>query len=49
MAKKTKEIVKYDITTAEIEKMKSVYMDLTITDLENEDDFKAVHDARLVV
>ena len=43
------QIVKYDITVAEIEKMKSIYMDLTITDLEDEDQFNAVKDARLVV
>lgn len=48
-AKDTKEVVKYDITTAEIEKMKSVYMDLVITDLKDEDQFNSVKDARLVV
>lgn len=43
------EIVKYDITDAAIAKMKDLYMCLTITDLKDEGEFAAVHDARIVV
>ncbi len=43
------EIVKYDITDAAIAEMSNLYMDLTITDLDDEDGFQAVHDARLIV
>ena len=42
-------VVKYDLNTATISKMASIYMGLSITDLENEDEFNAVHDARMVV
>ena len=44
-----KEVVEYDITNAAIAKMESLYTGLTITDLEDKDEFKAVHDARMVV
>jgi len=48
-AEVTKAIVEYDITNAAIAQMESIYMGLTITDLEDKDEFKAVHDARMVV
>ena len=48
-AEETKAIVEYDITNAAIAQMESIYMGLTITDLEDKDEFKAVHDARMVV
>ena len=46
---KKQQVVKYDITSAAISKMNSIYMALNITDLEDKDEFKAVHDARMVV
>jgi hypothetical protein len=43
------QIVEYNITDAAIAKMESVYMGLTITDIENKEEFQSVHDARMVV
>ena len=42
-------IVKYGITDAAIAKMEDLYMGLTITDIKNDEEFTAVHDARMVV
>ncbi len=43
------QIVKYDINTAAIAKMAEIYMDLTISNLEDKEQFDAVHSARMVV
>jgi hypothetical protein len=42
-------IVKYDITDAAISEMESIYMALTITDLDDKEQFDAVHSARMTV
>ena len=42
-------LVKYDITDAAIAKMQDLYMGLTITDIKNDEEFIAVHDARMVI
>jgi len=44
-----KQIVEYSVVEADIAQMKSVYMDLAITDLEDTEQFKQVNDARLIV
>lgn len=43
------EVVEYNITDAAVSEMESLYMGLIISDLEDKDEFKAVHDARMVV
>ena len=43
------EVVKYDITDAKIAEMESIYMSLAITDLEDKEQFDAVHSARMTV
>ncbi len=45
----TKEIVKFDITTAEITEMSSQYMKLTIKSIADKKGFGIVHDARMDV
>jgi len=42
-------VVKYSIVEAEIQKWKSIYMDLMIDDLNDKEQFDAVHSARMVV
>jgi len=42
-------VVKYDITDAAIAEMESIYMNLTITDIEDKEQFDAVHSARMTV
>ena len=44
-----KAVVKYDITEAAIAEMESQFMGLSITDIENKEQFQIVHDARMVV
>lgn len=43
------QVVEYNITDAVIAEMESLYMGLTITDLNNKEEFDAVHSARMVV
>ena len=43
------EVIAYNITDAAIAKMEDLYMGLTIADIENQEEFQAVHDARIVV
>jgi hypothetical protein len=43
------QIVQYNVTDAAIEKMKSEYMALTVTGLDDEIGFKQVHEARMIV
>ena len=43
------EVVEYNITDAAISEMESLYMGLTISNLGDKKEFKAVHDARMVV
>ena len=43
------QLVKYDITDAAIAEMESLYMGLTITDLEDKEQFESVHSARMVI
>uniref|UniRef100_A0A6M3XS99 Uncharacterized protein n=1 Tax=viral metagenome TaxID=1070528 RepID=A0A6M3XS99_9ZZZZ len=43
------EIVKYDVTEAAISEMRSLYMDLTVKDIDDKEGFEAVHSARMVV
>jgi len=43
------ELVKYDITDAAIAEMEGLYMGLVIVDLEDKEQFDAVHSARMVV
>jgi hypothetical protein len=43
------EIIKFDVTEAAITKMSSIYMDLVVMDIYDEEGFQAVHDARMVV
>lgn len=43
------QVVKYDLNTAAIAEMKSLYMELRITDLEDKEQFDSVHSARMVV
>uniref|UniRef100_A0A6H1ZER5 Putative tail tape measure protein n=1 Tax=viral metagenome TaxID=1070528 RepID=A0A6H1ZER5_9ZZZZ len=47
--KKPNAIVSYDITDAAIAEMESIYMALTITDLDDKEQFDAVHSARMTV
>jgi len=42
-------LVEYNITDAAISEMKSIYMELAITDIEDKEQFDAVHSARMVV
>ena len=42
-------VVEYNITDAVIAEMKSIYMGLTITDLDDKEQFDAVHSARMTV
>ena len=44
-----KQVVKYDVTEAAISEMRNLYMDLTITDIEDKESFDQVHSARMVV
>lgn len=44
-----KNVVKYDLNKAAIAKMADIYLDLTITDIEDKEQFDAVHSARMVV
>ena len=44
-----KALVEYNITDAAIAEMEKIYMDLTITDLEDKEQFDAVHSARMTV
>ena len=48
MAEET-QVVKYSVVEADIAQMRSVYMDLVITDLEDVEQFKQVKEARLIV
>ena len=43
------QVVKYDINTAAIAEMADLYMKLTITDLEDKEQFDSVHSAQMVV
>jgi len=43
------EIIKYDVTDAAIEELGKRYLGLTITSLDNKEEFEAVHEARMVV
>ena len=43
------EVVKYDVTEAAISEMRSIYMDLTVSDIDDKEGFDAVHSARMVV
>ena len=43
------QVVKYDITNAAIQEMSEMYLPLFITDLEDKEQFDAVHSARMVV
>ena len=45
----TDQIVKYDITDAAIAEMESIYLCLEITDIEDKEQFDAVHSARMTV
>ena len=45
----SKDVILYDITDAAIAEMKSIYMGLAITDLEDKEQFDAVHSARMTV
>jgi len=42
-------VVRYDVTDAAIAQMESIYMSLSITDLEDKEQFNSVHSARMVV
>ncbi len=44
-----KQVVKYNVTKAEIAKMADIYLALTITDLEDQEQFDQVHSARMVM
>jgi len=44
-----KQVVEYSVVEADIAKMKSIYMDLVITDLDDDEQFKQVKEARLIV
>ena len=44
-----KELVKFDITEAAIEKIKADYMPLMINGLDDREGYQAVHDARIIV
>ena len=44
-----KQVVEYSITNAALAEMKEMYMPLVITDLEDKEQFDAVHSARMVV
>ena len=44
-----KEVVKYSVVDAEINKWRDIYMHLTIDDLDDKEQFDAVHSARMVV
>ncbi len=44
-----KQIVKYDVDAAAIAKMADIYLALTITDLEDQEQFDQVHSARMVM
>jgi len=46
---KVNEIVNYNITDMAIAKMEADYMDLVVAGFDDEDGFRAVHDARMVV
>ena len=43
------EVVKYTTNSAEIAKMSAIYLNLTITDIENKDEFDAVHSAKMIM
>ena len=43
------QVVKYDVTEAAISEMRSLYMELTVKDIDDQEGFKQVHDARMVV
>lgn len=43
------QIVKYDVTEAAISEMRSLYMALTVKDIDDHEGCKQVHDARMVV
>ena len=43
------QVVKYSVVDAEIAKWRDIYMHLTIDDLDNKEQFDAVHSARMVV
>ena len=49
MTKTEKQLVEYDLTTAAISKLSSLYMDLTVSDIEDEAGFEEVELARKVV
>ena len=49
MTKTEKQLVEYDLTTAAISKLSSLYMDLTVSGLEDEAGFEEVELARKVV
>lgn len=42
-------VIEYDVTTAAIEQMRSIYMNLTIKDLDDKEGFAQVHSARMQV
>ena len=42
-------VVKYNVNEAEISKMASIYMELTVKDLEDKEGFDSVHAARMVM
>ena len=43
------DVIKFDVTEAAIAKMADVYLQLRVKDVNDEEGFKAVHDARMVV
>lgn len=43
------ELVKYDVTEAAISEMRSLYMALTVNDVDDQEGFEAVHSGRMVV
>ncbi len=44
-----KQIVKYDVTEAKISEMRNLYMDLTVSDLKDQEGFEAVESGRKVI
>jgi hypothetical protein len=43
------EVIKFDVTEAAIARMKDLYMDLVVKDIDDQEGFDAVHDARMVI
>ena len=49
MTETEKQVVKYDVTEAAISEMRNLYMDLTVSDLEDQEGFEAVESGRKVI